>query len=100
MEEKKNLRKMSDEDLENINGGYGSGEGYCMHVGNCNGSYLGLRTQPCWDQNNELTWLWPGYEVFTYGQMTNGTGLNGKPCTYTYVNYNGIWGWADSSFLY
>ena len=88
------------EELDSVNGGYGNGSGYYMTVGNCNGSYLALRPEPYWDQYNELSQLWPGYQVFTYGSMTNGTGLNGTACTYTYVCYNGTWGWANSSFLY
>jgi hypothetical protein len=39
-------------------------------------------------------------QVFTYGETTNGTGLNGVPCTYRYVNWNGTWGYANASFLY
>jgi hypothetical protein len=84
--------------LEDINAGYGS-SGYYMTVGNCNGSYLALRPQPVWDQYNELAKMWPGNQVFTYGAVTRGTGLNGIPCSYTYVCYNGTWGWANSSFL-
>jgi hypothetical protein len=38
-------------------------------------------------------------QVFTYGETTNGTGLNGVPCTYRYVNWNGTWGYANASFL-
>jgi hypothetical protein len=53
-----------------------------------------------WDQYNEIARLYPGYQVFTYGAMQNGTGLNGTPCTYRYVNFNGIWGWANASFLF
>jgi hypothetical protein len=71
-----------------------------MTVGNCKGSYLALRPQPVWDQYHELARLWPGDQVFTYGQKANGIGLNGVPCSYTYVNFNGIWGWANASFLY
>ncbi len=96
-EEKKVI---NNEALDNVNGGAGYQNGFIMHVGNCNGSYLALRPQPCWDQYNELAQMWPGYEVFTYGATTNGTGLNGVPCTYTYVQYKGTWGWANSSFLY
>ena len=87
------------QDLENVSGGAG-GSGYNIHVGNCNGGYLALRPQPVWDQYHEIAQLYPGYEVFTYGATTEGTGLNGTPCTYTYVNWNGNWGWANSSFLY
>ena len=89
-----------DEELDQVNAGYASGSGFYMTVGNCNGSYLALRPQPLWDQYHELAQLWPGYQVFTYGATTNGTGLNGTPCTYRYVNYNGIWGLANASFLY
>ena len=96
-EEKKVI---NNEELENVNGGYGSGAGFYMTVGNCNGGYLALRPQPYWDQYHELAQLYPGYQVFTYGATTNGTGLNGVPCTYRYVSYNGVWGWANASFLY
>ena len=98
MSEEKKL--VNNEELEKANGGYGSGNGFYMTVGNCNGSYLALRPQPYWDQYNELCKLWPGYQVFTYCQTTNGTSLNGVPCTYTYVQFNGIWGWAETSYLY
>ena len=86
------------QELEEVSGGYGS-SGYNMTVGDCNGGYLALRPQPVWDQYNELAKMWPGNTVFTYGARTNGTGLYGTPCSYTYVQYNGIWGWANSSFL-
>ena len=96
-EEKKVINS---EELESVNGGYGSGSGFYMTVGNCNGSYLALRPQPVWDQYHELAQLYPGYQVFTYGQTTTGTGLNGVRCTYTYVCWNGIWGWVNSAFIY
>ena len=91
---------LKNEELESANGGYGQGSGFTMRVGNCNGSYLALRPQPYWDQYNEIAQLWPGYEVFTYGATSNGTGLNGTPCTYRYVQFAGQWGWANASFLY
>ena len=93
-------KPMSDEELNEVGGGYGSGSGFYMTVGNCNGSYLALRPQPYWDQYHELARLWPGYQVFTYVATTNGTGLNGTPCTYRSICYNGTWGLADASFLY
>ena len=94
-EEKKVLEG---QELEDANGGYGNG-GYYMTVGPCNGTYLALRPQPIWDQYHELAQMWPGNQVFTYGQTSRGTGLNGVPATYTYVCFNGTWGWANSSFL-
>ncbi len=90
---------LNDQELDGINAGYGGG-GFFMTVGNCNGSYLALRPQPYWDQYHELARLYPGYQVFTYGATTNGTGLNGISCVYRYVCYNGIWGYANASFLY
>ena len=86
-------------ELEDVSGGSG-GNGYYMTVGNCNGGYLALRPQPVWDQYHELGQLYPGYQVFTYGGTTRGTGLNGVPCTYTYVCFNGTWGWVNSAFIY
>ena len=88
------------EELNDINGGYGEGQGWYMTVGNCNGSYLALRPEARWDQYHELAQLYPGNQVFTYGATSNGTGLNGTPCTYRYVYFNGIWGWANAAFLY
>ena len=88
------------EELNEVNGGAGAGSGFTMTVGNCNGSYLALRPQPYWDQYHELAQLYPGNTVFTYGATTNGTGLNGTPCTYRWVQFQGIWGWANASFLF
>ena len=91
---------LTDEELDRASGGYGIGGGFYMTVGNCNGGYLPLQPEPIWDQYHELTRMYPGYQVFTYGSTTKGTGLNGSPCTYRYVSFNGIWGWADSAYLY
>ncbi len=99
MEEKKNPKAMSEEELEKVSGGYGRGGGYYMTVGNCSYGYLPLLQRPEWDQYNELGQLYPGCPVFTYGETANGIGLNGAPCTYRRVCFNGNWGWADDSCL-
>ena len=91
---------INNEELDKINGGYGSGSGFFMTVGNCNGGYLALRPQPVWDNDHEIAKLYPGYSVFTYGATTPGTGLYGVPCNYTYVFFNGNWGWVNSNFIY
>ncbi len=90
---------LTDEELETVSGGAGGG-GFYMSVGNCKGSYLALRPQPVWDRYHEITQLYPGYEVFTYGETIDGTGVNGTPCKYRYVQYQGAWGYANASFLY
>ena len=87
------------QDLSKVDGGTAGGAGYTLTVGDCNGSYLALRPEAKWDQYHELARLYPGYQVFTYGATTQGTGLNGVPCSYTYVCFNSIWGWANSAFL-
>ena len=86
------------QELEDVSGGQAGG-GYNMTVGDCGGGYLALRPEPVWDQYHELARMYPGYTVFTYGSTTRGTGLNGVPCTYTYVRWDGRWGWANSAFL-
>jgi hypothetical protein len=89
---------MNGQELENSAGG-NSRNGWYLTVGDCNGTYLALRPQPVWDQYHEIMRLYPGYQVWTFGEVVRGTGLNGIPCNYTYVSYNGKWGWANSSFL-
>ncbi len=98
-ERKSEAAGLTDEELDRASGGFG-GIGYYLTVGYCNGSYLPLRPEPVWDQYHELARLYPGYQVFTYGSTTKGTGLNGSPCTYCYVSWNGRWGWADSAYLH
>ena len=89
---------LTDEEVESVSGGYG-GVGYYLTVGDCKGGYLALRPEPVWDQYHEIAQLFPNYQVFTYGSTTRGTGLNGVSCSYTYVSFNGRWGWANSAYL-
>ena len=95
-----NKAPIPDGELYKVSAGSDSGPGWMMTVGNCNGGYLALRPQPVWDQYHELAQLYPGQAVFTCGGTTNGTGLNGMPCKYLYVSFNGTWGWADAAFLH
>ncbi len=90
---------LNTDELSNANGGLNNENGWYMTV-SVQKNYLALRPLPCWDEKNELAQLYPGYQVFTYGEITNGTGLNGVPCTYRKVCYNNIWGWANSANLY
>ena len=85
-----NENRLNDAELMEVNGGAG-GSGYYMTVGDCGGGSLALRPQPVWDQYHEIAHLYPGYQVFTYGQTTRGTGKQGEPCSYTYVCWNGTW---------
>ena len=87
------------QELEVVSGGNSGGAGYYMTVGDCGGGYLALRPQPVWDNASEIARLYPGYQVYTYGATTRGTGLYGAPCSYTYVSFNNKWGWVNSNFI-
>ena len=50
-------KPMNGEELDKVSGG--SDSGFFMTVDDCNGSYLALRSQPCWDKSNEIAQLWP-----------------------------------------
>ena len=99
--EESNIKKapISEEDLDQVSAGVGSGAGYIMTVGNCAGGYIELYCQPN-GQCNALARLYPGYQVVTFGMQNRGIDENGASCTYTYVNWNEIWGWANSCFLH
>ncbi len=86
------------EELNRMDGGLSRGEGCWMTV-TVPSSYLALRPQPVWNQYHELDQIPNGAQVFTNGQMTNGTTLNGAPCQYRWICYNGQWGWANANNL-
>ena len=100
-EENKNIEKQSidAQELENAAGGYGYQNGFYMTVGDCNGTYLALRSGTSYSAYNEIAQLYPGYSVYTNGTIVQGTGINGVACYYRYVSFNGIWGYANASFL-
>ena len=93
--------KLNDAELQEVSGGYGeSRNGHWMSVGRCDDGYVALRPQPYYDPYHEFAQLYPGYQVFTYGHLTNGSDRNNDPCRYMYVRYNGIWGWAEEKYLH
>ncbi|MCR5627291.1 MAG: hypothetical protein K6F99_08225 [Lachnospiraceae bacterium] len=91
----KENKKLNADDLEGVSGG----SGWYMTV-NIPNKYLTLRPQPYYDQYHELAQLYPGYQLFTYGEITNGTDAQGNKCVYRKVCYNGIWGWVDARYIY
>ncbi len=90
---------LNNEELENVNGGTSRGYNVWSMTVCVQSGYLALRPQPVWDQYHELAQIPNGATVYTSGQITNGTGLNGTPCQYRWVQYNGIQGWANAAFL-
>ncbi len=91
-------RILKQEELANIDGGLGGEGGRWMTV-TVQSSYLALRPQPVWNQYHELAQIPNGAQVFTDGQVTNGSTLNGAPCQYRWICYNGQWGWANANNL-
>ncbi len=89
---------INNDELEKVDGGSSKGRSWEMRV-HVDSGYLALRPQPRWDQYNELAQMPNGATVVTYGEITNGTGLNGTPCQYRYVYYYGQGGWANAAFL-
>ena len=85
------------QELDDVDGGRGA-SGYYMTVGSCNGGYLALRPQPVWDQYHEIAQLWPGYQVFTYGATTRGTGLSGVPSGFPSIDKVTM-GWQKSDLI-
>ena len=57
-----------------------------------------LRAQPYWG-DNVLAQMWPGTPVTVSGALMNGTGPEGSFVLYRYINYEGMWGWADEACL-
>ncbi len=92
------LKALNNEELENVSGGESRAEGWYMSVCLQSG-YLALRPDPAWDQYSELAQIPNGAEVFTNGEITNGTGLNGIPCQYRWIRYGQLWGWANADYL-
>ncbi len=89
---------LNNEELGSVDGGTSKANGWYMTAAVQSG-YLALRPQPTWDQYHELAQIPNGATVYTEGGITNGTGLNGTPCQYRWVCYNGQWGWANAGFL-
>ncbi len=93
-------KMMNEEELTSVNGGAASpNSGWYMTVCVPSG-YLGLMCKPEWNRYLEFAQMPKGATVYTNGRSTSGTGLNGTPCQYRWVCYNGQWGWANAAYLH
>jgi len=59
------------------------------------GTYLALRNQPAWDDSNEIAQIYSGTKFYVDITRT----ASGSGYTYYWANYNGIWGWVNTSFI-
>ena len=59
------------------------------------GTYLALRTQPAWDDSNEIAQITNGERFYVdVMRIVSGSGYN-----YYWADYNGTWGWVNTSFI-
>ena len=90
-------KMINNENLEEVVGGNGYPQGE-LHLAQPRveaGTYLALRSQPSWNDSNEIEQIYPGNRFYVdIKKMGSGSGY-----TYYWANYNGIWGWVNSSFL-
>ena len=89
--------KLKEDLLEKVVGGSGSPQGQ-LHLAQPKvtaGTYLALRSQPSWDDSNEIDQIYSGARFYVDKTRT----ASGSGYTYYRANYNGIWGWVNTSFI-
>ena len=89
------MKKVNDMDLNKVAGGFGGDEYMSLATPCVDQGYLALRSQPCWDDSNEICQIYPG-ETF-YVDTSNVA--YGSGYAYYYANYDGIRGWVNVTFL-
>ena len=89
--------KLSEDLLEKVVGGngYSQGELHLATPAVKSGTYLALRCQPAWDDSNEIAQISNGERFYVnVKKIASGSGYN-----YYWADYNGIWGWVNTSFI-
>ncbi len=87
------MKKLNDQDLDNVAGGIGGPgeEGWKWVVANVKTGYLALRSSPSYDYRNEIA------------KIVNGTAFQIKPDEtrreYVYAYFNGLKGWVNSNYI-
>ena len=89
--------KLNEDLLEKVVGGGSCPQGN-LHLATPSvksGTYLALRTQPAWDDSNEIAQITNGERFYVdVMRIASGSGYN-----YYWADYNGIWGWVNTSFI-
>ncbi|MBR2255951.1 MAG: SH3 domain-containing protein [Blautia sp.] len=91
------MKNIDNNNLENVTGGNGYPQGE-LHVAEPNvkaGTYLALRSQPSWNDSNEIAQIYPGNRFYVDVKRT----ADGSGYTYFWANYNGTWGWVNTNYL-
>ena len=86
------MNKINETNLEDVAGGNGA-PGQCLHLAQpcVQSGYLALRTQPCYNDANEIAQIYPGNRFYV--------DLNQCSCGYYMANYNGCCGWVNASYV-
>ena len=97
------IKKINDQELEDVTGGTVGYQGQWMTVRNLNSGYLAIRTAPAYKYENEINHigLYNGEQVQIAGQPVEGTGINGTKATYAYVYAPkfGCYGYVNAYYL-
>ena len=89
------MNKVNEQEMNKVAGGY-QGEGYlCLAEPCVEDGYLALRSQPAWDDSNEICEIYPGATFYVdINNVAYGSGYE-----YYFANYNGIRGWVNASYV-
>ena len=96
------IKKIDEQELENVAGGYGYDNGW-RTVRGLQSGYLAIRTQPSAKYENEINHigLQNGDKVQITGSYVQGTGFGGGAATYVWVFAPkfGISGYVNAAFI-
>ena len=87
--------KINESNLENVAGGYTGPEMWHLAQPKVQSGYLALRSQPSWNDSNEIAQIYPGSRFY----VDTNTTATGSGYMYYFANYNGIRGWVNASYL-
>ena len=98
-----NKQKLSEEEVKDVNGGYGYGyydDGWRTVVGLQSG-YLAMRTRPAYDYNNEIRGceLHNNDRVQITGSPVPVTGTDGYAYLWVFSPKYGVSGYVNASYL-
>ena len=87
------LKKLNNDDLENVAGGYGP-DGDWKIATACvkEGTFLALRSYPGYDDSNIIDEIYNGCRFSVYPEKWSGD--------YVWAYYNGNEGWANSNYCF
>lgn len=97
MSENNKIRKLSEDELEDVNGGVdGAQRGYQYFKAN---TATPFRSNPWWKDGNTISTVSAGERIYSEGITNPGTLENGESCLYINCKINATWGWIRADHL-